>query len=146
MLRGGFEHVEQRRDEGVDPAAEVLQVDEDGVERAHRLAGRAADLAVEAEDRDAVTGSVKSGDSIILSCMSPRTPCCGPKTAEMLTPGRDERVEAVGQITGDRGGVREERDALAFQRAAQFGVGEQPVDPNSVMRRCLGKLADKQSG
>ena len=54
MLGGGFEHVEQRRDEGVDAAAEVLQIDQDRVERSHRLAGRTADLAVEAEHRNAV--------------------------------------------------------------------------------------------
>ena len=27
------------------------------------------------------TGSLKSGDSIMLSCLSPRSPCCGPKAA-----------------------------------------------------------------
>src|SRR6266850_2441783 len=27
------------------------------------------------------TGSVKSGDSIMLSCLSPRSPCCGPNAA-----------------------------------------------------------------
>ena len=34
VLGRGLEHVEQGRDEGVDPAAEVLQVDQDGVEGA----------------------------------------------------------------------------------------------------------------
>ena len=27
------------------------------------------------------TGSLKSGDSTMLSCLSPRRPCCGPKAA-----------------------------------------------------------------
>ena len=30
------------------------------------------------------TGSLKSGDSIMLSCLSPRRPCCGPKAAVIL--------------------------------------------------------------
>jgi hypothetical protein len=38
-FRGGFEHVEQRGDEGVDAAAQILQVDQHDVERAHHLAG-----------------------------------------------------------------------------------------------------------
>src|SRR6185437_14971759 len=54
MLGRGFEHVKKRRDEGVDPAAEILKVDEDGVERAHRLPARATDLAVQAEYRNLV--------------------------------------------------------------------------------------------
>src|SRR5438067_13537066 len=39
-------------DERIDAAAEVLQVDQDRVEGAERLSGRAADLAVETEDRN----------------------------------------------------------------------------------------------
>ena len=31
------------------------------------------------------TGSWKSGDSTMLSCLSPRRPCCGPKAAASLT-------------------------------------------------------------
>src|SRR5262249_34834012 len=33
------------------------------------------------------TGSVKSGDSTMLSCLSPRRPCCGPKAALSLMSG-----------------------------------------------------------
>ena len=54
VLGGGLEHIEQRRDEGVDSAAEVLEIDQDRVERAHRLAVRTADLAVKAEHRNSV--------------------------------------------------------------------------------------------
>src|SRR3954469_9915108 len=35
------------------------------------------------------TGSVKSGDSIMLSCLSPRSPCCGPNAALSWTPGSE---------------------------------------------------------
>src|SRR6266850_8469811 len=33
------------------------------------------------------TGSLKSGDSIMLSCLSPRRPCCGPNAALSLISG-----------------------------------------------------------
>ena len=39
-----------------------------------------------------------------------------------------ERIEAVDEIAGDRGGVRDQRDALALERGTERGVGEQPVD------------------
>src|SRR3546814_17864302 len=45
-----------------------------------------------------------------------------------IDPGGGERVEAVGQLGGDRGGMREQRDALAFERFAKRRVGEQAVD------------------
>ncbi len=54
VLGRGLEHVQKRGDEGVDPAPEVLKVDQDGVEGAHRLAGRAPNFAVKAEHRDHV--------------------------------------------------------------------------------------------
>ncbi len=38
MLGRSFEHVEQGRDEGVDPAAQILQVNQHNVERRHHLA------------------------------------------------------------------------------------------------------------
>ena len=39
-----------------------------------------------------------------------------------------ERIEAVDEVAGDRGGMGDQRDALAFERGAQRGVGEQAVD------------------
>src|SRR6188508_1515660 len=35
------------------------------------------------------TGSLKSGDSIMLSCLSPRRPCCGPNAAVSLMPAAE---------------------------------------------------------
>src|SRR5690606_21612606 len=53
--RGFLEQVEQRRTEGVDSAAEVLQVEQENVGRVHHLAGGTAYLAIEAEQRNAVS-------------------------------------------------------------------------------------------
>ena len=56
-VRGGrLEHVAQRGDEGVDAAAEVLQVHQQDIEALHHRCGRAAHFAVQAVHRDAVHG------------------------------------------------------------------------------------------
>jgi hypothetical protein len=51
---GGLEHVAQRGDEGVDAAAEVLQVHQQHVERVEHRRRRPPHLAVQAEDGNAV--------------------------------------------------------------------------------------------
>ena len=84
MLCRRFEHVTQRRDEGIDAATEILQIDKHDIESIHHRVRRPAHFAVQAEHRDAVHRIVKSGDSIMLSCLSPRSPCCGPKAAASL--------------------------------------------------------------
>ena len=65
----------------------------------------------------------------MLSCLSPRMPCCGPKAAdepEVLV--RRERVDRVREVGGDGGRVREQRDAAAVERLAHGAVEQQAVD------------------
>ena len=50
---GRLQHVEQGGDEGVDAAAQVLQIDQQHVKAGEHGGGGAAHLAVEAEDGDA---------------------------------------------------------------------------------------------
>jgi hypothetical protein len=75
----------------------------------------------------------------MLSCLSPRRPCCGPKAAlSFMSPQRGERVERMREIARDGGGVRHEGHALALQRGAQGGVSEKPVDSEfHVFSGCL---------
>src|SRR5262245_65555976 len=54
MLRRRFEDVAQGRDEGVDAAAQILQIDEHYVEGVHHCICRPAHLSIQAENRDAV--------------------------------------------------------------------------------------------
>ncbi len=65
--RGLLEHVAQRRDEGIDAAAEVLQVDQQHVEAVHHRRRRPAHRAVEAEHRNAVHR---------IGVSPPTRPCC----------------------------------------------------------------------
>ena len=52
-----------------------------------------------------------------------------------IHPHGDKRVETVGQVGGDRGGMREQRDALARQRRAQREIGEQAISEGVLTLR-----------
>ena len=54
MLSRGFENVAQCRDERVNPAAQILQIDKQHIEAVHHRRGRPAHFAVKAENRDTV--------------------------------------------------------------------------------------------
>src|SRR5262249_45191479 len=85
MRRRRFEYVAERGDEGVDPAAQVLQIDDNYVACIDHLICWSAHLTIQAKTGMVCTGSLKCGDSIMLSCLSPRSPCCGPNAAAILT-------------------------------------------------------------
>ncbi len=52
-------------------------------------------------------------------------PECG---AEMDAGARGERIEAMGEVGGDRSGMGEQGNPLPLERGAERGVGEQPFD------------------
>jgi hypothetical protein len=54
VARGGFQDVAQRRNEGVDAAAKVLQIDQQDIEAGHHRLGWPAHLAVQAIYRNAM--------------------------------------------------------------------------------------------
>jgi hypothetical protein len=66
--RGLLEHIAERGNEGVHAAADVLQIDQQHVERFHHPLARAAHLPVQAVDRDAVCGVGEVGrlDHVVL--------------------------------------------------------------------------------
>jgi len=145
MLRRRLEHVLEGRDEGVDAAAEVLQVDEDDVERLHHRLGGRPRLAVEAEDRDFLNG--------VPIVRRPR-PCCpacrragragGRKAAvSAMSPQAARTSRGMGEVGRQRGGMRQKADAPSLQRRAQRRVGEQPVEAESHALSIGGKLARK---
>jgi hypothetical protein len=53
-LRCRFEDVAQRRDERIDTATQVLQIDEDDIACIHHRIGRLAHFSIQAEYRDAM--------------------------------------------------------------------------------------------
>ena len=58
MFRSGFEDVAKGRDERINPAPQILQIDEDGI-AVSIISSSAYDLAIQAEHRDAVYWIVK---------------------------------------------------------------------------------------
>ena len=92
------------------------------------------------------TGSVKSVglDHIVLLVAAQAV--LRTERGGQVEAGGGERVEAVGQVAGHRRRMREQRDALAFERLAQFRVGEQPVDSEQSCAAAYGSCATKQSG
>ena len=111
---GLFQHVAQRRDEGVDAAAQVLQVDEDGVEGVHHLRGGPADLAVEAEDGNAEQGVGEVGRLYHVVLLVAAQAVLGAEGGgELQSCALAQGVEAVCQVARDRGRVGQQGDALA---------------------------------
>ena len=118
VLRAFFEEVEQRGDEGVDAAAQILQVEQEHVRARHHLPGGAAHLAIEAEYGDIVGGIGlvrRLHHIILLVALQPvlRAECAGD-----IDPRCDQRIEAVLQIPGDRRRMGDQCDSLAFERPA----------------------------
>ena len=130
VLCGGFQHVAQRGDEGVDAAAEVLQVDQQHVEAVHHRVGRAAHLAVQAEHRDAQCAGRGS------RATRPCCPACrragraaGRRRRDSVDVGqRGQRVERVREVARDRGGVGQQGHALAFDRGAKRRVLQETIE------------------
>ena len=113
VRRRRLEHVEQGGDEGVDAAADVLQIDQDHVERAHRLARRPPHLAIEAEHRHAV-GRIGDNPAIPSYCPGGRRARHAAARTRPMTfePRRDQRVERCGS-----GPPSPRRDGRAGRRA-----------------------------
>ncbi len=124
-----LQHIEQGGDEGVDAAAEVLQVHQQHVEGAHHLAGRAAHLAIEAEDSHAVHRIVvvRRLDHVVL-LVAPKAVLRAEGGGEVHPGQRRQSIQGVRQVRGHRGWMREQGHAAAFQRRAQLRVGDEAID------------------
>jgi hypothetical protein len=127
--RGFLEDVPQRRHEGVDARADVLQVDEQQVEGVHHRRGRPPHGAIEAAhgDAEARVGEVRRLDHVVLLVAAHavlRTE--GGREAQVAA--RRQRVERVREIGGHRGRMGEQRHTAAGERRAQRGIGEQAIE------------------
>ena len=127
--RGLLEHVAQRRSEGIDATAEILQVDQQHVERVHHRRGRAAHRAVETEHRDVVhrVDVVGRLDHVVLlvaaqPVLRPES-CRQPHVAE-----RRQRIERMREIARDGRRMREQRDAPPGEWLAQPGLFDEPLE------------------
>ena len=110
----GFEHVAQCGDEGVDAAAQVLQVDQQHVEAVHHGVGGASHLAVQAEYRDAQlrVGEVGRLDHVVL-LVAAQTMLGAEGGAQAHVGQRRQRVQRVREVARDRGRMGQQGDAAA---------------------------------
>ena len=145
-FRRFFHQVEQGRNEGIDAATEVLQVEQEHVRRRHHLSGRPADFAIEAEDRDVVAGIglVRRLDHIVL--LVALQPVLRSERRCDIDPAFDQRVERMVQLRGDRSRMRHQRYALALEWGSQFVFGQKAV--NAEFHGAVGAASSpvKQAG
>jgi hypothetical protein len=148
MLRRGLEDVEQGRHIGIDATPQILQVDQHDIERMHRLPRRPPHFAIEAEHRHAISriGEVGRLHHIILQVAA--NTVLRPEHRGHVDPGRHQRIDAVRQVGRHRGGMREQRDALALEWFAKRRIGEQAVDAEEGRhaRPRASSVSAKQSG
>ena len=130
VVRGRrFEDIAQRRDERIDPAAEVLQVDEQHVESRHHLCGGPTHVTVEAENRNAVyaVGKVGRFDHVVLLVAA--QPVLRAEAGRKIDlRERAQNVEGMHEIARNRGRMREEGHTLSGERRAERRILEQAVD------------------
>ncbi len=145
--RRGLEHVAQRGDEGVDAAAEILQVDQQHVEAVHHDIGRPPHFAVEAEHRDAVRRIEVVGRFHHVVLFVAAQAVLRAEGCRQLDVGqRGERVDGMDQVARRRGRVGEQRYAAAGERAAQRGVLEETVETELHAVLFLSMVSAKAAG
>ena len=145
-LRRRFQHVAQRGDEGVDAAAEILQVDQHDVEGVHHRIGRLAHFAVEAENRDAEHRivEVRQLHHVVL-LVAAQTVLRAEGGGELDVAACGQRVERMGQVGRDRSRMGQQRNAPAVKRRAQSGFGDKAVDAEFHGRYACENSSAKQS-
>ena len=118
--RGFLQHVAERRDEGVDAAAQILQIDEQHVEAVHHRRRRAAHRSVEAEDRNAVHRiHVIGGLDHVVLLVTAQPMLRTERSAQAQAGEGRQRIERMRQVARHGGGVRQQRHAAPGERLAE---------------------------
>jgi hypothetical protein len=127
-LGGLFEHIQERGDEGVDAATDILQIDQNDVKGRHHLPGRPAHLAIEAEHRHAMDGIGIIGrlDHIVL-LVAAHAVLGAEGGAHAHIAERGDRIQRVGEIGSDRRRMGKQRHAPPGKGAAQGRVSEEAI-------------------
>ena len=129
MFRRRLQHIEQRRDIGVDAAPQVLQIDQDDVERLHPFVPGPAHLPIQAEHRNAVDriAIIRALHHIVLQvALHPVLRPEGGAQRDLGTGG--QRIHGMGQLLGHRRRMRQQRDAPPFQGRPQRIFGQEAIE------------------
>src|SRR6266550_677798 len=84
-------------------------------------------------------GSVKSSDSTMLSCLSPRRPCCGPNAAVSLTPAAASASRLWVRSRATEAGCARRATRLPSSGLRSSELASSRSIPNRVMAAALGK-------
>jgi hypothetical protein len=124
MSRGRFENVTQGRDERVDAATEILQIDKHHIECAHHRIGRPAHFSIKTEDWNAMHRIDEVGglDHVVL-LVAAQTMLRTEGSGEFDVVACRQSIQGVPQIFGDGSGMREQRHALALEWCSQRRLG-----------------------
>ena len=139
MLGRRFQDVAQRCDEGINPAAQILQIDQDNIERVHHRVRRLAHFAIQTEYRDAMhrIAEARRFDHVVL-LVAAQTMLRAESSGDLQVAACRQRVERMLHISRDRSGMREQCYAPAFKRRAQTGFGEKAIDAKFHRRYAAG--------
>ena len=141
-----LEQVKQRRHEGVDAAAEVLQVEQEDIGAVHHPLGRAAHFAIKAEDGNAVlrVDLVAGLDHVVL--LVPLQPVLRPESRSDVHFAGNQGVERVHEPRSDRCRMGHQRDTAPVEALAQIFFGDEPIDAEFHDALGAASRAVKQAG
>src|SRR5262249_14158253 len=114
--------------ERIDATAQILQIDEEHVERVNHRIRRFAHLAIETEDRDAVHRivEVRRLDHIVL-LVAAQSVLWTEGGGHLDVAARGKRIERMCQFFRDGGRMREQCYAFALERRAQGWLGDESI-------------------
>ena len=147
VLRRRFEHIAQRRDERINAAAQILQIDEDDVACLQHRFRRLAHFAIQAEHRDAmhrIVEVLRLDHVVLLVAAQAMLRTEGGRDLDIAAGG--QRIERMRQVGRDRSGMREQGDAPAVKRRSQSGFGDKAVDAEFHGCYGLGQFKRKAIG
>src|SRR5688572_5736880 len=78
------------------------------------------------------TGSLKSGDSTMLSCLSPCNPCCGPSAADRRTPAAASASIECTRLRVTEAGCASSATRRPLRRFASAGSSASRSMPNCI--------------
>src|SRR6266566_688054 len=114
MFRSRLEDIAERRGERINPATQILQIDEDDIACIHHLICRLAHFAIQTKHGDAVYWivEVRRLDHVVL-LVTTQAMLRAERRGDLYVAACGQRIERVRKVCRDRGGMRKARPAMS---------------------------------
>ncbi len=145
MGGGCLQDIPQGRHEGVDAAAQVLEVHEECIEGVHHGGRGPPHLPVETEDREAMDRihEVRGFHHVVL--LVPTQSVLGAEgCGELEILQARQGVQGVVKPLRDGGGMGQQRHPAPFQRPAQLRIGQETVEAGPHSSTQGGRIRVKE--